>query len=305
MNKICIGTRGSRLALWQAAYIEQLLRQSVPGLETELVIIKTEGDRDQKSSLTQIGGQGVFTKAIEDALLADKIDIAVHSLKDLPSAMTPDLKLAAVPQRGPVNDVLVTPQGISFNNLPKGARIATGSIRRRSQLLNQRPDLQTSDLRGNIHTRLAKMDSQNLDGIIMARAAVERLALTQVKFYSFTVKEMVPAVGQGAVGVQTRAEDDSANTAAAKINHLQTFRAVTAERAFLKELDSGCQFPVGACAVVKDNDLSILGFVGSEDGREVYKKEIQGSADNPENLGRDLARYFIEMGADKLLRPEN
>ncbi len=305
MHKIRIGTRGSRLALWQAEYIAQLLLKTSPGIKLEQVIIKTEGDRDQSSSLTQIGGQGVFTKAIEDALLADKIDIAVHSLKDLPSSMTPGLILAAVPERGPLEDVLVTSGGINFNRLPQGARIATGSIRRKSQLLNMRPDLEIVDLRGNIETRLAKLETQNLDGIIMARAAIVRLGLSHVEYYIFSSKEMVPAVGQGAVGVQTRADDDFVNAAADKINHLMTFRAVDAERAFLNELDSGCQFPVGAYAEVKNNDLSIVGFVGSEDGREIYKKKIQGHFENSEQLGRKLARHFIDIGADKLLRPES
>jgi len=303
MHKIRLGTRGSRLALWQAAHIEQLLAEKNPEIEVRRIIIKTQGDRDQSSSLTQIGGQGVFTKAVEDALLSDEIDLAVHSLKDLPSSMIQGLTLAAVPQRGPADDILITPDGTDFDDLPKGARLATGSIRRRSQLLNLRPDIKIADLRGNIHTRLAKLDTQNLDGIIMARAAIERLTLTQVKLYAFSIKEMVPAPGQGAVGAQTRSDDDFVNTAAAKINHLQTFQAVTAERAFLKELDSGCQFPVGAFAHVKEDVLAILGFVGSEDGREIYKKEIQGPAEKSEQLGRTLARYFIERGADKLIRP--
>jgi hydroxymethylbilane synthase len=205
-DKIRIGTRGSRLALWQASYIEKLLLDQFPDLEVERIIIKTAGDRDQNSSLTQIGGLGVFTKAIEDALLQKNVDIAVHSLKDLPSHMTDGLALAAAPVRGAVEDVLVTTDGRSYKNLAPGARIASGSIRRRSQLLKLRPDLHMTDLRGNIDTRLKKLTTENLDGIIMARAALVRLNMSDTLYSIFSVDEMIPGVGQGAVGVQIRNE---------------------------------------------------------------------------------------------------
>ena len=301
MVKVRIGTRGSRLALWQADYIEKLLNQMNQEITLERIIIKTEGDRDQSSSLTQIGGQGVFTKAIEDALLDNRIDLAVHSLKDLPSNMTPGLCLAAVPERGPVEDVLVTKEGININDLNKDASVATGSIRRRSQLLNLRPDLQISDLRGNIETRLNKLYQKGLDGIIMARAAIFRLGLDQVKFYTFSTDEMVPGVGQGAVGVQTRADDSTINEIVKGISHQDTFNAVSAERAFLDELDSGCQFPVGAYAQVLGDRLKIMGFVGSEDGREIYRENSKGPVSAADEIGRELAQLFIKQGAQELL----
>ena len=301
MVKVRIGTRGSRLALWQADYIEKLLNQMNQEITLERIIIKTEGDRDQSSSLTQIGGQGVFTKAIEDALLDNRIDLAVHSLKDLPSNMTPGLCLAAVPERGPVEDVLVTKEGININDLNKDASVATGSIRRRSQLLNLRPDLQISDLRGNIETRLNKLYQKGLDGIIMARAAIFRLGLDQVKFYTFSTDEMVPGVGQGAVGVQTRADDSTINEIVKGISHQDTFNAVSAERAFLDELDSGCQFPVGAYAQVLGDRLKITGFVGSEDGREIYRENSKGPVSAADEIGRELAQLFIKQGAQELL----
>ena len=301
MVKVRIGTRGSRLALWQADYIEKLLNQMNQEITLERIIIKTEGDRDQSSSLTQIGGQGVFTKAIEDALLDNRIDLAVHSLKDLPSNMTPGLCLAAVPERGPVEDVLVTKEGININDLNKDASVATGSIRRRSQLLNLRPDLQISDLRGNIETRLNKLYQKGLDGIIMARAAIFRLGLDQVKFYTFSTDEMVPGVGQGAVGVQTRADDSTINEIVKGISHQDTFNAVSAERAFLDELDSGCQFPVGAYAQVLGDRLKITGFVGSEDGREIYRENSKGPVSAADEMGRELAQLFIKQGAQELL----
>ena len=302
MQKIRIGTRGSRLALWQADYIEHLLRQTNTDVELERIIIKTEGDRDQSSSLTQIGGQGVFTKAIEDALLENRIDLAVHSLKDLPSAMPEGLFLAAVPERGPVEDVLVTEDGLSLNELGEGASVATGSIRRCSQLLHLRPDLDIQDLRGNIETRLNKLYQQNLDGIIMARAAIYRLELDHVKYYSFSTDEMVPGVGQGAVGVQIRADDLATNEVVRLISHQETFDAVTAERAFLNELDSGCQFPVGAYARVEDDVLKMTGFVGSDDGETIYRESMEGSVKEAENLGRKLAQSFIKQGAQELLQ---
>ena len=301
MVKVRIGTRGSRLALWQADYIEKLLNQMNQEITLERIIIKTKGDRDQSSSLTQIGGQGVFTKAIEDALLDNRIDLAVHSLKDLPSNMTPGLCLAAVPERGPVEDVLVTKEGININDLNKDASVATGSIRRRSQLLNLRPDLQISDLRGNIETRLNKLYQKGLDGIIMARAAIFRLGLDQVKFYTFSTDEMVPGVGQGAVGVQTRADDSTINEIVKGISHQDTFNAVSAERAFLDELDSGCQFPVGAYAQVLGDRLKITGFVGSEDGREIYRENSKGPVSAADEIGRELAQLFIKQGAQELL----
>ena len=304
MQAIRIGTRGSQLALWQATHIEGLLRKAHPQLNFERVIIKTEGDRDQKSSLTQIGGQGVFTKTIEEALLQNRIDIAVHSLKDLPSGMTEGLALGAVPQRGPVEDVLVTKDGKSFKELRSGARVASGSIRRRSQLMRLRPDLQMTDLRGNIDTRLKKLNEQDLDGIIMARAAIVRLNLDSVKYYTFTPEEMVPGVGQGAIGIQIRTDDETVLPLMACLNHPPTFAAVTAERSFLHELDSGCQFPVGGYARIEDDKLVFSGIVSSEDGKTILEDHIESKTEAAAEAGRELARRLIDKGAMNLIRSE-
>jgi len=302
---IRIGTRGSSLALWQSNYIEGLLREQNPKIELERIIIKTEGDQDQNSSLMQIGGLGVFTKAIEKALLDNKIDIAVHSLKDLPSQMTDELILAAVPPRGAVEDALVTINGQSLKDLAKGAKIASGSIRRRSQLLNLRSDLQMTDLRGNIDTRLQKLNTENLDGIIMACAALIRLDKKEIKHYKFSVDEMIPGVGQGAVGVQARRKDDDLLKIINKINHQPSYMAVSAERAFLRELDSGCQFPVGGYARINGSNCTLKGFVGSEDGSEIIVNQLEREALKSEELGRDLAKDFIRQGAQKLLNGSN
>ena len=305
MKAIRIGTRGSRLAIWQANYVEHLLRQQHPGIALERIVIVTEGDSDQKTSLSVIGGQGVFTKTIEQALLENRIDIAVHSLKDLPSKMTPGLTLAAVAQRGPVEDVLVTSDGRSLMELPEGAKLATGSIRRKSQLLNKRTDLELTDLRGNIDTRLQKLRDRDLSAIVMAKAAIVRLELKDVHYDTFTVNEMLPAAGQGAVGIEMREDDNRLSPYVESLNHLETWLAVTAERAVLHELDTGCQFPVGAFGTISPNRLILKGFVGSEDGKVVLREQVESDPYAAERAGTELARKLISRGARELLENNN
>lgn len=301
MGTIRVGTRGSNLALWQATFVKETLEKHHPGIRFEQVIIKTEGDLDQKSSLSQIGGQGIFTKEIEKALLNNTIDIAVHSLKDLPSKMPEGLILGAVPERGYVEDVLITEDGKTLEQLPQNAKVATGSIRRKSQLLNMRPDLIISDLRGNIDTRLRKLRGSDIDAIIMAKAAILRLELDKVLYYEFNTDEMIPAVGQGAIGIQVRKEDKIVQDIVQALNHLDTFHAVTAERALLATLDSGCQFPVGAFACVSGTDLDIRGFVGSEDGKNILHEKMQSEVQDARNAGRILAEKLLDRGAKSLL----
>jgi hydroxymethylbilane synthase len=301
MRTIRVGTRGSKLALWQAAYVRQSLEKLNPGVRFDQVIIKTEGDLDQKSSLTRIGGQGVFTKEIEKALVNNEVDIAVHSLKDLPSKMPEGLVLGAVPERGPVEDILITENGLSLDQLPENTRIATGSIRRKSQLLNRRPDLLISDLRGNIDTRIRKLKEQDIDGIIMARAAVIRLDLKNIKYTVFSTEEMIPAVGQGAIGIQIRMDDTQILDIVKTINQDQAYYAVTAERALLSTLDSGCQFPVGAYTQVFNNTLLINGFVASENGRNMLHDTVECQKEDAAMAGRMLAEKLLEKGAKSLL----
>lgn len=305
MNRVVnIGTRGSQLALWQADYIRTRLLVNVPDIDFNIKTIQTTGDRDQKSSLTQIGGLGIFTKSIEDALLSGKIDIAVHSLKDLPSQETPDLVIAAVPERGPTADVLVSPTGAELSELPHRARVATGSIRRRSQLLALRPDLRMEDLRGNIHTRLQKLKTEHLDAIVMAHAAIDRLQLDSIRYALLPPDDMIPAVSQGAIGVQTRANDHEVIKWVHTINDEQTHRAVLAERALLRRLDSGCQFPIGAHAHVDGKGhLALHAFVGDRTGTRILKKQKQGNASEAEQIGTALADELIAAGALELLKP--
>jgi hydroxymethylbilane synthase len=243
----------------------------------------------------------VFTKAIESALLENRVDVAVHSLKDLPSKMTSGLALGAVPERGPVEDVLVTRDGRPLEELARGAKIATGSIRRRSQILHMRPDLEMHDLRGNIDTRLRKLVDHNLDGIIMALAAIVRLELEDVAYAVIPPDRMVPGVGQGALGIQTRTGDERTGEIVGCLDHTPTKTAALAERAFLRELDSGCQFPVGALATVDDTGLTLDGFVGSEDGGTTIRENLRDASGNAEDTGVQLARRFIDRGALDIL----
>jgi hydroxymethylbilane synthase len=270
-------------------------------LEVELVVIKTEGDRDQRSCLTQIGGQGVFTKAIEDALVAGTIDIAVHSLKDLPSTMEESLALGAVPEREDVRDVLVTIDGRSLEQLPRGALIASGSLRRRSQLLAMRPDLQLTTLRGNIDTRLAKLKTEGLDGLIMAKAALNRLGRQEVPGALLEVSHFVPAVGQGAIGVQIRKDDASVRSFVASIDHPSTHACVTAERSFLRTLDSGCQFPVGAHGFMEKDLLMLRGYVASPEGTSFLIETQHGAPHQAEAIGVALGERLLALGARTLL----
>jgi hydroxymethylbilane synthase len=301
MRTIRVGTRGSKLALWQANFVRQELEKLNPEIHFEQVIIKTEGDLDQSSSLSQIGGQGIFTKEIEKALLNKKIDIAIHSLKDLPSKMPDELILGAVPERGPVEDIIITENGMTIKQLPENAKVATGSIRRKSQLLHMRPDLIISDLRGNIDTRIRKLRDQDIDAIIMAKAAIIRLNLDNIRYSSFDPDEMIPAVGQGAIGIQIRKGDSDIQKTVNSINHYHTFHAVSAERVLLFTLDSGCQFPVGGYARIKNNKLNISGFVGSEDGKTMLYDAMEAELGEYEIAGRKLAEKLIERGAKSLL----
>ncbi|MFH1755453.1 MAG: hydroxymethylbilane synthase [Candidatus Latescibacterota bacterium] len=302
MKKVRIGTRGSTLALWQSGFIMRELHAHIPGIACELVVIATQGDRDQSSSLTRIGGVGVFSKDIEIALLDHAIDIAVHSLKDLPSLMTEGLELAATPARGPVEDALVSCDGRPPARLCPGAVVGTGSMRRRCQLLHHRPDLKMKDLRGNIDTRLRKLEQGRYDAIIMAHAALLRLGLDDVPCHVFDCSDMIPAVGQGTIAVQMRAGDGRKAVIAGALNDDRTWRAITAERAFLRALDSRCQFPVGATARVTNGMVNIVGVVGSEDGKTLLRESLTGSCDSPAEVGEALAQRFIGLGALDILR---
>jgi hydroxymethylbilane synthase len=301
IKRIRIGTRSSPLALWQAKFIKDKINRQFPEINVSLLHIKTDGDRDKASSLTQIGGQGIFTKAIENSLLANEIDMAVHSLKDLPTVFPDALNLSAVPERGSVHDVFIGSREKDFWQLNDNATIASGSIRRRSQLKSLKPHLNLADLRGNIETRLKKLKQNQFDGIIMAEVALLRLELNEVKCYRFSLEEMLPAVGQGAIAVQTRMSDVHLEPVLNYINDSDTRSCVSAERAFLRLLDSGCQFPVAAYACIEENDIYLRGLIASTDGRQVLKDSLRGPVNNSEEVGVQLAEKLIERGGLDIL----
>lgn len=296
-----IGTRASPLALWQARHVSQLLA-SAGDRPIELVEIQTAGDQVRDVPLAAIGGEGVFTKAIQDALLANVADVAVHSLKDLPTIVAPLLILAAVPERGPSGDALVSRKHASFAALPPGATLASSSLRRRAQLAHRRSDLKLVDIRGNVDTRLRKLVEQDLDGIILAEAGLTRLGLAGEITEVLDATWMLPAVGQGALGLECRADDSATRDWLARIDHPKTHAAVLAERAMLRELGGGCHVPIGAAASVQGDDLTIRGTVLSPDGVRRIEAQRAGKAGEADALGRRLAVQLLSLGARELLR---
>ena len=301
-NRIVIGSRGSELALWQANFVKKELEKKNKNVSVEIKIIKTTGDKILDVALSKIGDRSLFTKELEVELLNKKIDLAVHSLKDLQTVIPKGLKLSAVTKRHNVNDVLIArKKGTTIFNLPENAVVATGSLRRRCQLLHIRPDLNIVELRGNVPSRIKKFLESDWDAIILARAGVERLKLN--KYISSIIKTdvMLPAVGQGALGIETRADNKIVNKIVKSIHHENTYKAVSAERALLKTLEGGCQVPIGAFAEIKQNGLSLDALVGSLDGSITYRKKIRGSKNNPENLGKKLANELLKAGAKTIL----
>jgi hydroxymethylbilane synthase len=302
-QKIIIGSRGSELALWQANFIKKELEKENKNVSVDIKIIKTKGDKILDVALSKIGDRGLFTKELEVELLNKKIDLAVHSLKDLQTDIPKGLKLAAVTKRHNVQDVLISrKKGTTILNLPENATVATGSLRRRCQLLHLRPDLNIVELRGNVPSRIKKFLGSDWDAIILARAGVERLKLN--KYISSIIKTnaMLPAVGQGALGIETRADNIIVNQIVKSIHHEETYKAVLAERALLKTLEGGCQVPIGAFAEVKQNGLHIDALVGSLDGSITYRKKIRGGKNNPEKLGKKLADDLLKAGAKIILK---
>jgi hydroxymethylbilane synthase len=296
-----IGTRGSPLALWQANHVADRLRPLAGPRPVELVVIQTRGDAVTDRPLAAIGGDGVFTKEIQRALLDGAVDVAVHSLKDLPTVPAPGLILAAVPPRGPSGDVMVSHRVPRFDDLPDGATVATGSLRRRAQLLHRRPDLRLVDIRGNVDTRLRKLAEEGLDAVILAQAGLERLghagAITEV----LDPEWMLPAVGQGALGLECRSDDAATLALLARLDDPATASAVRAERALLLALGGGCQVPLGALGQVTAGALSLRAAVLSPDGRRRVVDVQGGPAESAEQVGRELAARLLDAGARELL----
>ena len=302
-QKLVIGSRGSELALWQATFLKKELEKKNKNLSVEIKIINTKGDKILDVALSKIGDKGLFTKELEVELLSGNIDIAVHSLKDLQTEIPHGLKLAAVTKRHPVEDVLIArKKGTTIKNLRESAVVATGSLRRRSQLLHLRPDIKIEELRGNVPTRIKKFKESKWDAIILARAGVERLKLDKNISSFITVDEILPAVGQGALGIEIREDNLFAEKCLKNIHDEKTFVAVRAERALLKTMEGGCQVPIGAFAQEKPSGLYLDAVVGSIDGSITFRKKMRGSKSNPEELGQQLAKDLLKAGALKILK---
>jgi len=302
VKRLRIGSRGSVLAQWQANFVRERLAQ-LAGVEAEIILIKTSGDRFQQANVNQIGLKGVFIKELEDALLDARVDLAVHSMKDVPTEIPSGLTFPAICKREDVRDALVGHEkGASLAGLPQGARVGTSSLRRQSQLRYFRPDLKLLELRGNVDTRLKKVESGDYDAIVLAKAGLDRLGWSARISEVIPTEISLPAVGQGALGIEARAEDRSVLDLLARFDHAETRAAVTAERALLAKLEGGCQVPLGAWGRMEEAQMHLDAAVLSPDGAECIRMHAAGSADKAELLGRDLAHKLLAAGADKILR---
>jgi hydroxymethylbilane synthase len=299
---IRIGSRGSQLALWQAGWVQTQINQNHPDSTTQLVIIKTTGDKITDVPLAKVGGKGLFVKEIEEALLDGRIDIAVHSMKDMPSEIPPGLCIGAVPQRENPLDALVSDQYASIDALPQGARLGTSSLRRAAQLLHYRPDLNIAPLRGNLDTRLKKLADTDLDAIVLASAGLKRLGMADRITAYIEPEIMLPAVGQGALCVEGRINDKEIDPIVSGLDHAGSHIAVLAERAFSQRLEGGCQVPIAAHATVDANRLQVSGMVAELDGRRVLKDTVEGSCDQAAAAGLKLAENLLAQGAGPILQ---
>ena len=297
---LIVGTRGSRLARRQTESVVAALQEHCPDCRLEVRVVRTTGDR-RPQPLSEISGEGVFTKELEVALLAVEIDIAVHSLKDLPTEIARGLTISAVARREDPRDALVGGGNMPLAKLPRGARVGTGSVRRAAQLRLLRPDLQPVPIRGNVDTRLAKVELGEIDAVVVAAAALSRLGWLERAAEIISFEAMLPAPGQGALAVETRADDAEALRVAATVDDCDSRLATAAERAFLRRLGGGCRVPVAALATIKDGELRLDGVVVDPGGIRAFRGEIHGSADEAESLGKTLADSLLAEGASQIL----
>lgn len=300
-QKIIIGTRGSKLALWQANFIADCLRAEHVGLEVALKHITTKGDKILDVPLAKIGGKGLFTKELEEAMLSGEIDLAVHSLKDMPTVLPEGLILAAVTERTDPGDAFVSCDYECLEALPEGARLGTSSLRRRAQILACHPDLQVLDLRGNVDTRLRRLDEGNFDAIILAAAGLKRLGLSDRIRQILPTAVCLPAVGQGALAVEARGGDAEVGSLLTFLDHAGTRTAVSAERAFLRIAEGGCQVPIGVYAAVKEKTVLVDALISDLDGKKVLRGQISGPIETAEHLGETLALRLLEQGGREIL----
>ncbi|MBT7272195.1 MAG: hydroxymethylbilane synthase [Nitrospina sp.] len=300
-HKIIIGSRGSQLALWQANWVKSQLENLHGNADISIRVITTSGDKIKDVPLSKIGGKGLFVKEIEEALLAKEIDLAVHSMKDVPIEIPSQLEISIITKRENPLDALISKNGIKLADLPQGATIGTSSLRRSSQLLNYRNDFKVHPLRGNVDTRLKKVEEGKYDAILLASAGLNRLGWSNRITEEISHEIIIPAMGQGALGIETRLGDSKTYNFISSLNHEQTNYEVSAERALVGKLDGGCQVPIGAYAKTEDNLITLKGLVSSLDGKIIHKSEIVGPIDDAINIGQDLGEELLKMGANKIL----
>ena len=301
MEVVNIGTRGSVLALWQANWVRSQLLRMYPQTQVEIVKIKTTGDKILDVPLAQVGGKGLFVKEIETALLEKRVDLAVHSMKDMPAEIPPGLCIGVVPERENPRDVLISRNGHKFDELPQGARIGSSSLRRGAQVRHARPDMTVHGLRGNLDTRLKKLETEGLDAIILAAAGVHRLGLQDRITEYMPESMMLPAIGQGALSIEIREKDDAIKKLIAPLEHRETRMAVDCERAFLARLEGGCQVPIAGQAKVSADRVEMTGMVAEIDGSVLIHETVAGPVERRVALGEELADRLLERGGKEIL----
>jgi len=300
-TRITIGSRGSKLALWQAEWVKARLETLHPGLHVAITVIKTKGDKILDVPLAKVGGKGLFVKEIEEALLSGDIDLAVHSMKDMPAEIPPRLGIGAIPERETPFDVLISRENQTFANLKTGARVGTSSLRRASQLRHIRPDVEIIPLRGNLDTRLRKLTTDNLDAIVLAAAGVKRLDLESRITQYLDPEVMLPAAGQGALCVEIRTDDPATAAFVKPLDHTATRVVIAGERAFLNHLGGSCQIPIAAFGEIIQNRFVLRGLVSNLDGTQIVTATREGAPDRSARIGVELAEHLISKGAAKIL----
>ena len=299
-SELTIGTRGSKLALWQSNYIKDKV-EAITGLPVTLKVIKTTGDKILDVPLAKVGGKGLFTKEIEVELDAGLVDLAVHSMKDVPTELPEGLFIAAMPERVDPRDAIVSGAGYDLETLPEGARLGTSSLRRRSQVMALRPDLKIVDVRGNLDTRMRKAEEGELDAVILAAAGITRVGWADRITHYIPTSQMVSAVGQGAIGVEIREGDEFMRHVCDEIGHPETMECVTAERVVMRRLEGGCQVPIGAYTRYEDGTLTMDAMVGSIDGAHIIRQQLCGDEGQPVELGEAMVERLLELGAHDIL----
>lgn len=301
-KKWIIGSRGSRLALWQSRHIAGKIKEFFTGLEIEIRIIKTTGDKILDVPLARIGGKGLFVKELEDALLSGDIDLAVHSMKDVPTELPSGLVIGAISKREDPRDIVISASGRKLSDLPANSKIGTSSLRRIAQLRQKHSSFLIEDLRGNLDTRMRKLSEGLYDAVILAAAGVHRLGAESKITEYLSCEQFLPAVGQGALGIEIRQDDNEVRNLLKEIHHPQTAAGVKAERSFLARLEGGCQVPIGAFGRFnKDNRLILTGMVSAVDGTHFLRDEIEGEGSDAESMGKELGENLLSQGADKIL----